>query len=212
MLHCFSLTPVQIIFIVVASVVVLLILSLVLAIYFIKVHSKKNFKNYYYKKIYSIALNNDYYLINNFAFRVDTKNILVIDHLLFGNKFIYVIMDKCYEGDLMGNASDPDLVLIQKNGEKTYVENPFFSFGKLLSKFSTSTGISTTLLIGITLINNDSRMNIETSSKQFFMIQRKRLPKLIKKIESRDVGLINAEGLQEAVLTVNDLNRKDLIN
>lgn len=112
----------------------------------------------------------------------------------------------------MGKASDPDLVLIRRNGEKTYVENPFFTFSKLLSKFSTSTGISTSLMIGITLINNDTRMNIETSSKQFFMIQRNRLPKLIKKIESRDVGLINAEGLQEAVLTVNDLNRKDLIN
>ena len=66
-------------------------------------------------------------------------------------------------------------------------------------------------MIGITMINNDCRMNIDSSSKQFFMIQRKRFAKLIDTIEARDVGKINAKSLQDAVLTVNNLNRRDKI-
>ena len=104
-----------------------------------------------------------------------------------------------------------DLILIAKNGSKNYVDNPYVAFNKLLSRLSTATGISTDLMIGITVINNDCRMNIESSSKQFFMIQRKRFSKLVDTIEERDVGRINAEELQKAVLTVDNLNRRDKV-
>ena len=168
-------------------------------------------KGYYYRKIYSYTCNRDFYLINNFVFRLDSKHNTLIDHMLFGDKFIYVIMDKYYEGDLTGNSYDPDLILIGKNGSKNYVDNPFVAFNKLLSRLSTVTGISTDLMIGITMVNNDCRMNIQSSSKQFFMIQRNRFKKLVDTIEQRPVGKINAKSLQEAVLTVNNLNRKDKV-
>ena len=76
-------------------------------------------------------------------------------------------MDKYYEGDLMGNSYDESLILIAKNGSKNYVDNPYVQFNKLLSRLSTATGIGTDLMIGITMINNDCRMNIDSSSKQF---------------------------------------------
>ena len=43
------------------------------------------------------------------------------------------------------------------------------------------------------------------------MIQRNRFKKLFDTIELREVGKINAKSLQEAVLTVNNLNRKDKV-
>jgi len=129
--------------------------------------------------------------------------------MLFGEKFIYVIMDKYYEGDLTGNSYDPDLILIAKNGSKNYVDNPYVAFNKLLSRLSTVTGINTDLMIGITMVNDDCRMKIDSSSKQFFIIQRKRFKRLVDTIEQREVGMINAEALQKAVLTVNNLNKRD---
>jgi hypothetical protein len=129
--------------------------------------------------------------------------------MLFGEKFIYVVMDKYYEGDLTGNSYDPDLMLIAKNGSKNYVDNPYVAFNKLLSRLSTVTGINTDLMIGITMVNDDCRMKIDSSSKQFFIIQRKRFKRLVDTIEQREVGLINAEALQKAVLTVNNLNKRD---
>ena len=198
-------------FIIVASVVGAILLTIFIVIPLVKIIHKRNYRSYYFKKIYSYTLNHDYYLINNFVFRLDSKHNTSIDHILFGDKFIYVIMDKYYEGDLMGNSYDQSLILMAKNGSKNYVDNPYVLFNKLLSRLSTATGISTDLMIGITMINNDCRMNIDSSSKQFFMIQRKRFAKLIDTIEARDVGKINAKSLQDAVLTVNNLNRRDKI-
>ena len=117
-------------------------------------------------------------------------------------------MDKIYDGDLMGSNSDPSLVLLFKKGGKSYVDNPYYAFNRLLSRLSTATGIDTDYMIGITIVNNECRMKINSQSKQFFMVQRKRLKKLIKLIESRNIGAINEKELQEAVLTVNRLNRK----
>ena len=206
-----KLSNLQITFIIVASVAVAILLFIFVVIPLLRIIHKRNYKGYYYRKIYNYTLNRDFYLINNFVFRLDSKHNTSIDHILFGDKFIYVIMDKYYEGDLMGNSYDPDLILIAKNGSRNYVDSPYIMFNKLLSRLSTATGISTDLMIGITVINNDCRMNIDSSSKQFFMIQRNRFPKLVDTIEAREVGKINAKSLQEAVLTVDNLNRRDKI-
>ena len=205
----YDLTKLQITFIIVSSVAVAILLLIFAVLPLMKIIHKHHYKRYYYRKIYNYTLNRDFYLINNFVFRLDSKHNTLIDHILFGDKFIYVIMDKYYEGDLQGNSYDPDLILIGKNGSKNYVDNPYVAFNKLLSRLSTVTGISTDLMIGITMINNDCRMDIQSSSKQFFMIQRNRFKKLVDTIEQREVGNINAKSLQEAVLTVNNLNRKD---
>ena len=205
----YDLTKLQITFIIVSSVAVAILLLIFAVLPLMKIIHKHHYKRYYYHKIYTYTLNRDFYLINNFVFRLDSKHNTLIDHILFGDKFIYVIMDKYYEGDLQGNSYDPDLILIGKNGSKNYVDNPYVAFNKLLSRLSTVTGISTDLMIGITMINNDCRMDIQSSSKQFFMIQRNRFKKLVDTIEQREVGNINAKSLQEAVLTVNNLNRKD---
>lgn len=205
----YDLTKLQITFIIVSSVAVAILLLIFAVLPLMKIIHKHHYKRYYYRKIYTYTLNRDFYLINNFVFRLDSKHNTLIDHILFGDKFIYVVMDKYYEGDLQGNSYDPDLILIGKNGSKNYVDNPYVAFNKLLSRLSTVTGISTDLMIGITMINNDCRMDIQSSSKQFFMIQRNRFKKLVDTIELREVGNINAKSLQEAVLTVNNLNRKD---
>ena len=204
----YELTKIQITFIIVSSVVALILLVIFAVVPIMKIIHKRYYRSYYYKKVYNYTLNRDFYLINNFSFRLDSKHNTTIDHILFGDKFIYVIMDKYYEGDLMGNSYDESLILIAKNGTKNYVDNPYVQFNKLLSRLSTATGIGTDLMIGITMINNDCRMKIESSSKQFFMIQRKRFSKLVDTIEARDVGKINAKSLQNAVLTVNNLNKK----
>lgn len=206
MINIYALTTLQLIFIIIASVVAVLIIFLFIALPIMKIKHKKQFKKYYHKKIYKVALYNDYYLINNFVFKMDQKHDTYVDHILFGDKFIFVIMDKYYDGNLVGNFIDPDLVLISRNGSKSYVANPYVGFNRLLSRFSTETGIKTEYMIGVTVINNDCRVNIETPSKQFFMIQRNKIAKFVKTVESRDVGVMNQDQLQEAVLAVNNLN------
>ena len=205
----FALTQLQIIFIIIASVVLGIALFLLVFIPFTRIYHKAKFNNYCYKLVYKVALYRDYYLVNNFIIKLDNEKTINIDHVLFGEKFIYIIMDHYYEGDLMGNASDPDLVLFSHKGGKSYVENPYYSGNKLLARFSTATGIKTDLMIGVQIVNNSCRMHINTTSKQLYVVKRKSFKKLVKMIESRDVGNINADALQKAVKIVNDLNERN---
>ena len=85
-----KLTTPQLIFLIVVPIIVLLILFALFLVIFIPIRRKqkqKNFKYFYYKKIYKIAMDRDYYLINDFLFRIDNSYVARIDHILFGDKF-----------------------------------------------------------------------------------------------------------------------------
>ena len=63
-------------------------------------------------------------------------------------------------------------------------------------------------MIGIILINDDCKVAVQSESKQFYIIQRKRLPALIKAIESRPVENINETQLEKAVQSIAKQNKR----
>lgn len=206
-----KLTTPQLIFLIVVPIIVLLILFALFLVIFIPIRRKqkqKNFKYFYYKKIYKIAMDRDYYLINDFLFRIDNSYVARIDHILFGDKYIYIITDSYFNGDIVGKEDDPSIVRIEKSGKKIYDNNPLLAIKKLVNKLSLVTGIDESLMIGICLINSDSRCGIATSGKQYYIIQEDKLKQLVKAIESRDINPINAEQLASAVKAISKLNRK----
>ena len=140
-------------------------------------------------------------------FRVDSSKVAKIDHILFGNKYIYIINDAYYEGDLTGKETDKSLILINDKGKKFYTDNQYLISSSLVKTLSQSTGIGMDLMIGVTVVNNNCKISIETSNKQFYIIQKKRLKRLIKAIESRNVGNINAAQLEALVKAIDKLNR-----
>ncbi len=203
-----NLNPLQISFVVVAAVVV--VVSIFCAIFFPTRHFfiKKKFQKYYYKKIYQIAFNQDYYLINDFLFRIDDSTVMGIDHILFADRYIFIINDYYYEGDLLGNADDKSLIFVDKKGKKQYTDNPFVNSEKIISRLSMITGIDSSLMIGVILVNNTCKCYVKSESKQFYIVQRKFLKMLVKNIESRTVGRINPVQLDSAVKAIYRLNRR----
>ena len=145
--------------------------------------------------------------INQFLFKIDDNRLAKIDHILFGEKFIYVIISKYYEGDLIGKAIDKSLVFISHKGKKRYTENPINQSKQLASKLSLNTGLDTSLLIGITLINDDCKVEVQSDSKQFYIIQRKRFAALIKAIESRPIEKMNETQLAKVVQSIAKENK-----
>ena len=198
----------QIAFIIIVPIVVLLIAFF--AIYFL-VKAKKmktDYKYFYYKRIYRLAMDKDYYLINNFLFRIDDAHVGRIDHILFGDKYIYIINDIYYDGDIDGKEDDPSIILINRNGKKNYEDNPILNNRKIVNKLSLITGINPTLMIGVSLINDNCHCSVQNKSKSFYIIQSSNFRKLVKAIESRDIGVINKEQLASAVKAINKLNRR----
>ena len=203
-----TLNPFAIAFIILLPIAIIVAVVLFIAIPLNKKRRKKYFKEYCHKAIYRIAFDEDYYLINDFLFKVDSSKVARADHILFGNKYIYLIIDVYYEGDLTGNDEDKSLILIDKRGTKYYTDNQYLIAKSLVKALCRSTGISEDLFIGVVVVNNNCKLGIDTVSKQYYMIQRNRLKKLVKAIESRDVGKINAAQLESLVKAIDKLNRK----
>ena len=140
-------------------------------------------------------------------FKVDSSKVAKIDHILFGNKYIYIINDAYYEGDLTGKETDKSLILIDDKGKKYYTDNQYAVSKALVKALSDSTSIGMDLLIGIVVVNNNCKISIETNNKQFYIIQKNKLKRLVRAIESRNVGNINAPQLENLVKAIDKLNR-----
>ena len=203
-----QLTNIQLAFVIIVPIVLLIFLFICIYIPASGAYRRKHFQVHFYKQVYRVALNNDYYLINQFVFKVDSSKNATVDHILFGSKYIYVIISKYYQGDLVGKYLDKSLIFISHKGKKCYTDNPFNEVKLLASKLSSSTSIDAYLMIGIVLINDDCKVAVQSESKQFYIIQRKRLPSLIKAIESRPVSTINETQLGKAVQSIAKLNKR----
>ena len=202
------LTNIQLAFVIIVPIVVVLFVMVLLYFPISSAYRRKNFQTHFYKRVYKVALESDYYLINNFYFKIDNSKLAKVDHILFGEKYIYVILSKYYEGDLVGKSSDKSLIFISHKGKRCYTDNPIIQSKQLASRLSSSTGLDASLLIGITLINDDCKVEVQSDSKQFYIIQRKRFAKLIKAIESRPVEKINEAQLEKAVQAIAKENKK----
>ena len=198
----------QIAFLIIVPTVVIALAVLVIVLVIRHKNEQKDFKMHYYKRIYKIAMDKDYYLINNFLFKIDDSHVGRIDHILFADKYIYIINDFFYDGNIVGKENDSDIICINKYGQKSYQENPLGTNKKLLTRLSLVTGIDKTLLIGVSLINDNCECGVTSSSKSFYIIQSKHINKLIKAIESRQIGNINKEQLASAVKAIDKLNRR----
>ena len=202
-------TPLIITFIILAVILLGVIIFIFLVNPIRKIYTKKHFNKVVYKKVYKIAQYKDFYLINNFTFTLDNVQNIVVDHILFGEKYIYVIMDKYYEGNISGKQADNSCIFVAKNGSKSYTDNPLLVIKKLLTLLCSVTGLPSELMVGLCITNNDCAIRIQSDSKQFYAANLKELSHLVKLVESRNVENINEEKLQEAVLIIDKINKKD---
>ena len=208
MIFLAKLTNIQLAFVIIVPAVVFVFLVICLYFPISRVYRRKHFQIHYYKKVYRVALDHDYFLINQFVFKIDNSKVASVDHILFGNKYIYVISSKYYQGDLVGKYNDKSLIFISHKGKKCYTDNPYNQVKQLASKLSSSTGVDASLMIGIVLVNDDCKVAVQSESKQFYIIQRKRFSALIKAIESRPVEEINQTQLAKAVQSIAKQNKR----
>ena len=169
-------------------------------------HKLKKGENY--KKISKAKAEiNDYYLINNLILRNNEQVICQIDHCLFGEKFIYVIKDRYYRGAIKGDKEDNIWIFYDKKGKTFEMENPMKVNELRVEKLSLMTQIDSSFFISIVVINDDAIVkNMENmSSNDSYIVSRKKLPKLIKSIESRDVRKIDEKQLNFAVQDISRL-------
>lgn len=196
--------------------VALAILTFLSIIFFIvfpfakKSFLKKNYVRSYGKEVYKIANFYDLYLINRLILKSNDDSRIHIDHLLFGNKFIFVIKDYYFDGQLKGKEVDQSWVYYfgkEKDPKKEYVKNPLLENKARVNKLSILTGLNESFLISVILVNDscDLSLTLNESDNQF-VVKKSELKKLVEKVEARNVAPLNDEQLSYAAKDIAALN------
>ncbi len=173
-------------------------------------HDFKNFQNKYYKKIRKIADIKDYYLINNLTLKNNNQVLCRIDHILFGEKYIYVIKDRYYRGAISGEKNDNTWFFYSLKGTVEEMTSPMMLNQKRVEQLSAITQIDSSFFISVVIINDNCEVKNpkDLNSDSSFIISISQLPKLIKLIESRDVKKMDEKQLQYAVEDISRLYGK----
>ena len=197
----------------ICSLIFILLLLLFLIIFpFAKRHYNfKNFQKIYYKEIRKIAEINDYYLINNLVIKNNNQLICRIDHVLFGDKYIYVIKDRYYRGAISGKKEDSTWFFYSNQKKQFEMDNPMAMNEKRLEKLSLVTNIDKSFFISILVINDNCVVKNanELNKNNSFIVSKKNLRKLIKNIEKRNVKNMDQKQLEFAVQDISRLYGKN---
>lgn len=112
---------------------------------------KKNFTKKFYSDVYQLAIDKDFYVINDVVLEIDTK-FIHFNHILFGDKYIYCICDSYYEGPISGKFTDQQWFMYKNNGQVEHIKNPLVLHKSRLN-YVTSTLRAEELFIGICVVN-----------------------------------------------------------
>ena len=195
-----------------ALIFILLLLLFLIIFPFAKRHYNfKNFQKIYYKEIRKIAEINDYYLINNLVIKNNNQLICRIDHVLFGDKYIYVIKDRYYRGAISGKKEDSTWFFYSNQKKQFEMDNPMAMNEKRLEKLSLVTNIDKSVFISILVINDNCVVKNanELNKNNSFIVSKKNLRKLIKNIEKRNVKNMDQKQLEFAVQDISRLYGKN---
>lgn len=166
---------------------------------------KRNVTWFYYHKVMKEARNRDYYLVNDILYRLGGSDYVHIDHVLGGDKYIYVIIDEYYVGAVSGKAMDANWVNYPKKGKKVAIENPLIHCKIALERFSKASGINTSFLVGIVLVNDDCFITpIESNRDKPILTPLSRLGKVVAAFEKDDVEPFVGKELERAMIALHD--------
>jgi hypothetical protein len=200
-------TELQIAFIVTASLAGLLLLFIVFYKPIKRALLARNFVRNYGRMIYKVALDYDYYLINQFGLAKEGDSITTINHILFGQKYIYVIKDCYYRGAISAKENDASWIHYVNKNKKRYIDNPLRVNASNLHKLFLITRIEKNMLISIVVVNDDCHIEpFERKSQSNFLVTKSHFRKLIQALEQRPVENIDDQALDRAVKDIAHLN------
>lgn len=167
---------------------------------------RKKYHEIYGRKIYRLAMRRDFYLIQELTLKSHDNSRFVVDHLMFGNKYIYVFYDFYSESDLYGKSKDNSFLL---KGKKTnsYTDNPVLLAKRKLKELSSLINLDESLFIPIALVNDSC--NIINYDDNNSLVYLRKLKNVINYYESQDVKPLNQEQMMYAVHDISCINLRD---
>lgn len=162
----------------------------------------------FYSHVMKTARDGDFYLLNNLKLSVGNDSIL-INHVLGGDKFLYVITECYYEGALSVKPTEHTWIHYQQNGTKEKIASPFDANHFAMERLSTISGISSSFMVGVVLINDDCFLNtFAPGESEILLVPVSRLEKIVMAYEKRDVKPFVKKELWQAIHDLHEMSGK----
>lgn len=195
----------QILLLVFGAIVIIGLLSYFLVFLVLRLTRRRRFRNICGSRIHRLAMDNDYYLIQEFSFPMDDANYIMIDHFLLGERYLFCIHDEFYEGVIEGEQEDHSWVFYPRGNvnDKKIIKNPILQNRKRIEKLSLLTGIDQSLFISIVLFNNCCYLqDIKIDSRNEYIRNLKEIGRLVEAIEKRPIEKMEPYALEKAVADI----------
>ena len=168
-----------------------------------------NYHKIFAKKIEHFCKKNNFENLGILKIKSIHNELISIDHLVFGNKNIYLIEDFYCNCDVYGKQIDNSLLIRNdKNKQSFYVENPFHSAEQKISNLSQVLSIDKNLFIPVVIYNPSC--NFINLSKASNMCCYTRIKKIILNFESIDEEPLNRDQVVSTINEIKKISRKDV--
>ena len=165
------------------------------------------------KKIQRISRKNNLLCIPNLSISNYDREKLLINHVIFGKKYIYLISDFMLKGFVSGEANDNSWVYYNNIKRKSvYISNLNMISDKNMRDFSVILGISPDPIVFICLVPNecDFKINDRNDGKKI-IAHYSSLAKKIKQCEKQEIGSLDQNQIYEQYKIIETKNNEERI-
>lgn len=183
------------------ALIVLLVLAIVFFVTFPILRRKiiaQKYSLFCSKKIRAIAKKNNYLFLTNLNLTNYSGDEIKIDHILFGKKYIYILINYFFNGDIKGTSENNSWILEKRRNEGCeYIDNISNDLSGKNRVFSEKITANPELIIPIAIVNNDCEIKVNgINDNNTFVVHYSSLKKLIKNLESRSIANLDEEQIK----------------
>lgn len=196
-----------------ATILIVLILFLTAFIAFfvyIRKMSFSTFRRLCEKKITRISKRKDLLYLGDVCIANYEGEQLLVNHVVFGKKYIYLISDFILRGFVSGDAKSNSWLYYDTNKRKNlYLDNLDMIADKNIRDFAGILQISPDPIVNICLVPNECDFKIENTSRDNkVIVHYSSLNRAISKLENKDIGSLNQNQIQEQYKLIKNKNEE----
>ncbi len=151
----------------------------------------------------------DFLYLNNLCLRIAPKTYMHVDHVIIGDRFIYVISTKFYYGYLSGKDSDSKWVLC--SGKSTeIIDNPLYVNENKIEWLAKLLKVNPSILVNVVLVSKTAHIDetVIIDNPNFHIVEEKDVTKLLDTFEdNKDYTVFAKEDLEKLADSLNTYHR-----
>ena len=170
----------------------------------------ETFKMLCQKKVKRIARRNKLLAVANLNILNYEREKIIVDHVIFGSKYIYIITDFMLKGFISGEVDDTSWIYFNKiEKKKHYIDNLKYVSEKNIQEIAEILGIKPDPIVSICLVPNECDFAVkQIEYNQKYVVHYSSLNRKIKELEGDHVGTLKEKQIYEQYNTIKAKNEE----